>query len=69
MISVTQRKPSHTTTKLTLLLSAKMNETQRTKEDTGKAMNNVLHVLRYAKRAEVTSNSKKIESIVVNTAS
>ena len=41
---VTQRKPSHATTKLTLLAVSK--DEWNTKEDTG----NVLFVLRYAKR-------------------
>ena len=45
---ITQRKPSHATTKLTLFIVSK--DEWNTKEDTGKSLNNALHVLWYAKR-------------------
>ena len=38
------------------------------KKDTGKSLNNALHVLRYAKgtsRAEVTSNNEKIKPVAL----
>ena len=41
-------KPSHATTKSTLFSVSK--DEWDTKEDTGKSMNNVLYILRYAKR-------------------
>jgi len=47
-ISVTQRKPSCDTTRLTLLTVSR-NE-WNTKEDSGKPLENTLDVLRYAKR-------------------
>jgi len=47
-ISVTQRKPSHATTKLTLFTVRK--DEWNTKEDTGKSLKNALDVLRCAKR-------------------
>jgi len=45
---VTQRKPSRATTKLTLFTVSK--DEWNTKQDTGKSLKNVLHILRYAKR-------------------
>jgi len=43
-----QRKPSRATTKLTLFIVSK--DEWNTKEDTGKSLNNALHILQYAKR-------------------
>jgi len=63
---VTQRKPSRTTTKLTLFTVGK--DEWNTKGDTGKSLKNALHVLRYAKRhswAEATSNSEKIKPVAL----
>jgi len=48
MISVTQRKPSCTTTKLTLFTVSK--DEWNTKEDNGKSLENALDALRYTKR-------------------
>ena len=45
---VTQRKPSHATTKLTLFTVSK--DEWNTEEGTGKSLKNALHVLRCAKR-------------------
>jgi len=45
---ITQRKPSHATTKLMLFPVSK--DQWNTKEDTGKSLKNELHVLRCAKR-------------------
>jgi len=45
---VTQRKPSHATTKLTPFTVSK--DEWNTKEDTGKSLRNALHILQYAKR-------------------
>jgi len=60
MISVTQRKPSHPTIKLTLFTINK--DEWNAKEDTGKFMKNALCVLWYMPKgtswAEVTSNSE-----------
>jgi len=64
MISVTQRKPSCGTTKLTHFAVSK--DKWKTKEDTGKSINNVLYVLQYAKGtswAEVMSKGEEIESV------
>ena len=45
---ITQRKPSHATTKLMLFTTGK--DEWNTKEDTGKSLKNALHILQYAKR-------------------
>jgi len=47
-ISITQRKPSRTTTKSTLFTVSK--DEWNTKEDTGKSLKDALHVLRYVKK-------------------
>ena len=59
-VSVTQRKPSHATTKLTLLTDSK--DEWDTKQDTGKSMKNALCILRMPSWAEATSNSEKKSS-------
>ena len=48
MDSVTQRKPSHATTKMTLFTVSKGE--WNTNENTGESINNALFVLQYAKR-------------------
>jgi len=64
---ITQWKPSHATTKLTLFTVSK-DEWNR-KEDTGKSLKNVLDVLWCAKkgtsRAKATSNSEKIKPVTL----
>ena len=63
---ITQRKPSHATTKLTPFTVSK--DEWNTKEDTGKSLKNTLTVLRYAKgtsRAETTSNSENIKPVAL----
>ena len=62
---VTQRKPSHATTKLMLFTVSK--DERNTKEDTGKSLKNALHVLRCAKRHllglwHAVSNKNQINS-------
>jgi len=58
MISITPKKSSRATTKLTLFTISK--DEWKTREDIDKSLKNALDVLRYAKQAEVISNSKKI---------
>ena len=56
-----QRKPSCASTKLMLFIISK--DEWNIKEDTGKSMQNVLHVLQGTSQAEATSNSEKIKPV------